>query len=301
MPAPEVVSRPAHLAQHDQLGESPFWDAVAQCLWWVDIVGKRVQRLDGDSGEVRVWAAPDIVSGVLPCESGGLVAALPHGIDRVDLGTGLFTRWIASPDPNPNNRTNEFRVDPWGRLWLGTMWNNIGPNGEDRPVEESTGQVFCIDAEGKVTPVLSGVGITNTFVWSPDGARFYTADTKLKTMWSFAVRPDETPIVADRQVFAGPEIAPGNPDGSAMDEEGCVWTAHWGGARVIRVTPDGRLDRTIDMPVEQPSCVEFGGPDRRTLYITTARQGLANPGELDGALFALPVDVAGQPTRRFAG
>ena len=301
MSKPELVARPAHLPQRDQLGESPFWDDAAQCLWWVDIVGKRIQRLDPASGEVRGWAAPHYVSGVIPREGGGLVAALTHGVHFMNLGSGLFDPFVA-PDDDPRNRSNEFRCDAQGRLWLGTMWNNIGPNGEDAPVEQATGKVFCIAPDGATTQLLSGIGITNTFVWSPDGARMAFADTKARTMWSFAYDADG-PTLSDRRVLVGPDDAPGNPDGSAMDEEGCIWNARWGAGQVVRITPDGRIDRVVDVPAAQPSCPAFGGPDRKTLYITTARQGLkdAAPDSLDGGLFALPVNVAGLPLHRFAG
>lgn len=300
MPAAyEVVARPGHLPAHDQLGEVPVWDSLTDALWWVDIVGRRVQRYEPASGEVRAWAAPDLVSGAVPRKDGGLVVALREGLHRLNLGSGLFEPWI-TPERDARNRSNEFACDRWGRLWLGTMWNNIGPHGEDRPVEQSTGAVYCVESDGRCTRVLSDIGITNTFVWSPDGARMVTADTKAGVLWSFAADA-ERPVLSDRRVLVEPGVIPGHPDGSAMDEEGCLWNARWGAGRLARITPEGRVDRTLELPCEQPSSCAFGGADGRTLYVTSARQGIDAPGELDGALFAVPMDVAGPPTRRFPG
>ena len=102
-------------------------------------------------------------------------------------------------------------------------------------------------------------------------------------------------------MFAEGDIAPGNPDGGSMDEEGCLWSARWGGSCFVRFTPDGRVDREIELPALQPSSCAFGGADRKTLYMTTARQGQDGlaPDALDGALFVTRVEVAGLPMPRF--
>lgn len=297
----EVVGRPAHLPQRDQLGEGPLWDDAARALWWVDIVGARIHRLDPSSGEVRQWAVGAHVSAAIPCESGGLMLALPDGLSRFSPATGLLTPF-ARPDPDAGNRSNECRVDPRGRLWLGTMSNNLAPDGSPLPLRGSTGGLFRVEADGSSARVLEAIGISNTLAWSPDGARLHFADSLQDTIWSFRFDPHEGRL-DDRRVFAGPGAAAGSPDGSAVDEEGCLWNARWGAGRVVRFTPDGRVDREIALPALQPTCVAFGGPDRRTLYVTTARQELEglDPDALDGCLFALPVDVAGLPGRRFAG
>ena len=301
MGAWEIVERPAHLPQRDSLGEGPLWDDEAQALWWVDIAGDRVHRLDPGSGEVRVWAAGAHVAAAIPAASGGLVVATPDGLHRMSLATGLL-KPFARPDPHAGNRSNECRVDPQGRIWLGTMANNLHPDGSPAPLAGTTGGLFRVDADGSCHTVLEGIGIANTLCWSPAGDRLYFADSLQGVIWSFGYDPDR-PVLEDRRVFAAPGAVAGGPDGSAMDEEGCLWNARWGGGRVVRFTPDGRIDREIVLPVAQPTCVAFGGRDRRTLYVTSARielDGLA-PDSLDGALFALPVEVAGLPSPRFAG
>ena len=298
VPHVRIVARPDHLPQRDVLGEGPFWDAATQALWWVDIVGRRVQRLD-ESGEVRAWATPGFPSAAVPCASGGLVVATPDGIHRLDLGSGLTTPF-ARPDPNPANRSNECRVDPQGRLWLGTMANNLADDGSPVPLGGVSGGLFRVEPDGRSTAVLGDIGIANTLVWSPDGATLYFADSLKRVIWAFPFEA-RTGELGERRVFVAPDAAPGEPDGSAMDADGYLWNARWGAGVVARFAPDGRLDRVVELPASQPSCPAFGGEDLRTLYVTSARQGLDAPGEADGALFVLEPGVAGLPTPRFAG
>lgn len=297
MSAYEIIARP----ERDQLGETPFWDGESGRLYWCDIVGRTVKRLDPASGRIERWAMPQVASGVVPTGDATALVMLGDGVYRLDLASG-GVEVFAQPETDPRNRSNEVRTDPQGRLWLGTMANNIGPGGENLPVERVGGSVFCLDARGSARRMLRDIGITNVFCWSPDGARFYTADTLEGVIWSFDYDPDG-PSLHSRKVFADSGVAPGNPDGGSVDEDGCLWNARWGGGRVVRFTPQGKVDRILELPVRQPSSCAFGGADRRTLYITSARQGLTDlaPDALDGSLFAVDAGVAGLPMPRFTG
>ncbi len=295
----ELLPRPEGAPARDQLGEGPFWSEADQALYWVDIAGRRAHRLVPSTGQGGSWAMPSSCSAIMPTVRGDAIVALRDGLHRFDPATGATSPFV-SPDDDAGNRSNETRTDPQGRIWLGTMCNNLGPNGEPTPITRCSGGFFCVEPEGRWVRVMAEVGITNTLCWSPDGTRFYCADTTKDVIWSFRYEADG-PRLSDQKVFV--EGGPGHPDGSAMDEEGCLWNARWGGGRVIRFTPDGRVDREIFLPVEQPSSCAFGGPDRKTLYITTARQeldGLA-PDSLDGSVFAVQLDVAGMPMAPFAG
>lgn len=299
MPAPDIAYEIVKRDKRDQLGETPFWDEATQRLYWCDIVGKEVQRLDPSTGAIQTWGLPQYVSGVVPCGDEDAMVMLVDGVHRLDLKTGetvVFTR----PDTDPRNRSNEVRTDPQGRIWLGTMYNNIGPQGQDVPVDAGNGSVFCITGDGFARRMLADINITNTFCWSPDGTKFYTNDTKRRVIWVFDYDPDG-PTLHNRQIFAEGDIAPGNPDGSSMDEEGCLWNARWGGSRFVRFTPTGKVDREIVLPAKQPSSCAFGGADRKTIYMTSARQGQDNlsPDALDGSLFVAELDVAGLPMSRF--
>jgi sugar lactone lactonase YvrE len=296
MPAWEIVERP----ERDQLGEAPFWDVESQSLFWVDIPNKQAKRLHPSTGTITRWSFDLFCSAAFPTTRGDAMVALRDGLYRLDMQSGATTVF-AKPDADPGNRANEVRTDPQGRIWFGTMADNLGPDGKGVPLTRSSGAMFCVDAQGRSKQMLGKVGITNVLCWSPDGTRFYTADTREGVVWSFAYDPDG-PAITDRKVFLDKTL-PGGPDGGAMDEEGCLWNARWGAGQVIRFTPEGRIDRTIALPVKQPSSCCFGGPDLRTLYVTSAHQELEGlgPEALDGSLFAVPVDVAGLPMRRFEG
>lgn len=297
MTAYDIVPRPQGAPLRDNLGEAPVWSEAEQALYWVDIAGRRANRFDPATGEARCWALPSVCAALIPTVRGGHLVALKDGLYRFDLETGAMTPF-ARPDSDPGNRSNEIRCDPQGRIWLGTMHDNIGPAGQPLGVPRSSGGYFCIGPDGGWTRLMAEIGISNTLCWSPDGTKFYCADTLKGVIWSFDYDPDG-PRLSNRQVFV--EGGEGGPDGSAMDEEGCLWTARWGSGRVYRYRPDGRVDRLIELPAAQPSSCAFGGADRKTLYVTSAYFEMERPGALDGSVFAVPVDVAGLPMTPFAG
>ncbi len=180
------------------------------------------------------------------------------------------------------------------------MQNNVAGDGGDIPItDHGLGRLYRVTGKGVATIEKSGIGISNTLCWSPDNERFYFGDTLTNTIsvWDYDLTTGT--IAGERPFFAGFER--GSPDGSAMDSEGCLWNARYGGACVVRVTPEGRVDRIVEMPVAAITTCTFGGPELKTLYITTARGGLgmANNERLAGGLFALEVEVPGLPENMF--
>ncbi|WP_165856293.1 SMP-30/gluconolactonase/LRE family protein [Marinobacter sp. JSM 1782161] len=283
------------------LGEGPHWDAEHGELLWVDIVGRKAFAHVPASGETRHWSFDDTVSAIAPRGNGHYVVAAGRGVYDLDPQDGRLTV-IAEPAEEPaENRTNESRVDPRGRFWMASMQQNIGPNGEHIPVRQSSGLLWCIDTDGSVRQVASGIGISNSLVWSPDETRMYFADTLKGVIWQYDWDAD-TGAASNRRVFADTE-GYGNPDGSAMDEEGCLWSARWGAGCLIRYRPDGEIDRIVEVPARCPSSCVFGGPDRKTLYVTTAYAELdpSERGPCDGALLVAETDVVGQRCFTFNG
>ncbi|MFJ4346513.1 SMP-30/gluconolactonase/LRE family protein [Pseudomonas sp. NPDC089401] len=276
-----------------QLGEGPFWDAATQALYWVDIAGRQALRLMGR--QLQVWQLPEHVSAFIPCASGDALVTLSSGVYRLDLASEALTL-LCVADPQPGNRGNEARCDARGRLWLGTMQNNLGEQGEELPVSRRSGGLFRIDATGQVTPLLHGLGIPNTLLWSEDGSQLYFADSLDGTLYRHRIDPGDR--LSSAQAWFGPHER-GVPDGSAMDSQGFVWNARWDGSCLLRLAPDGSIDRIIELPVSRPTSCVFGGPDLTTLYITSAASPAGHP--LDGALLAIELDVAGTPCHRFAG
>ena len=178
------------------------------------------------------------------------------------------------------------------------MWNNILPDGRHVAVTASTGGLFRIDADGAASRHRSGVGIANTLCWTPDGATLYFADTLQNRIDAYPFDAGSGTLGAPRPFVEG---GPGAPDGSAIDEDGFVWTARWGASCLLRYAPDGRVDRTIPLPAAQPTSCAFAGPGSRTLFVTTARVGLDAPGEADGAVLAVDTGIDGPACHEFAG
>ena len=139
----EVVPRPQGAPARDRLGEGPFWSGAEQALYWVDIAGRRAHRIDPVTGGGESWLMPSSCSAIVPARSGGAVVALVDGLHRLDLETGR-TRPFVCPDPDAGNRSNETRCDPQGRLWLGTMHNNLAHDGSPVPLARHSGGFFCV-------------------------------------------------------------------------------------------------------------------------------------------------------------
>lgn len=286
----------------DGVGEGPFWDAAAAALWWVDIPGKAVQRWVPRTGERQRWAVPDFPSAVVLRRGGGAMLAMRDGVYFFDPGTGERTLFCRPDADRPDNRSNEAKCDARGDFWLGTMDNNLHPDGSAREMTGNFGALYRVRPDGTATREVDGVGLSNTLAWTDDGRTLLFADTLTGVISAFTVNSDGS--LGARRVFSD-EPLPGYCDGSAIDSEGYLWNARFAGGCLVRFAPDGRVDRVLELPVTNPTCPCFGGPDLKTLYVTSARFGLSdaqlasNPRE--GSVLAIAVDVPGTPSQLFAG
>lgn len=265
----------AEVAVHEraELGEGPTWDAATGRLIWVDILNSRVHTYDPGNGRRTVLATEQHVGAAKPRAGGGLVVNLRDGVGSYDAD-GTFA-WLVR-DPVPGRRGNDAAVAPDGALWAGSMRDDEAEGG---------GTLRRVAPDGTATTVLDDVTVSNGTGWSPDGALMYYIDTPTCRIDVFDV---EGPHVTGRREFATVEPGAGYPDGLTVDADGCVWVAFWDGGQLRRYTPDGRLDRTVPLPVGRPTACAFGGPGLRDLYVTTARTGLTRPHPLAGSLLVLP-------------
>ena len=275
-------------SHNDILGESPIWNIAEQALYWVDIRAPAIRCLDFVSERIQTWEMPDLVGSIAFADDGRLIAALPDQLVLFDPKNGRIETLERLQSPRPGHRFNDGRCDPAGRLWAGTMHN---------VTRAPEGTLFRYDPAHGLKAVLEGIAIPNSLAWSPDGRTMYFADSLRHTIYAFAFTP-ETGELGTRRVFAE-TAAPAFPDGSAVDCEGYLWNAEFLGGRVVRYAPDGRVDHVLACPVDRPTCCAFGGPDLRTLFITSTCQNMT-PAEraaqpLAGALFAIEVDVQGLP------
>ncbi|MFF1912981.1 SMP-30/gluconolactonase/LRE family protein [Streptomyces sp. NPDC058239] len=262
------------------LGEGPTWDPVTGRLIWVDILGSRIHTYEPGSGRRTVQATEQHVGAAKPREAGGLVVNLRDGVALYDAD-GAFS-WLVR-DPVPGRRGNDATVAPDGSLWAGTMRYDERTGG---------GNLSRIAPDGTATELFPTVSVSNGTGWSPDGGLVYYIDSPTRRI--DVCRMDGR-LPVDRRPFATVDETAGFPDGLTVDADGCVWVALWDGAQLRRYTPDGELDRTLDLPVRRPTACAFGGPGLRDLYISTARTGLSRPHPLSGSLLVVPNAGEGLP------
>ncbi len=281
-PRPEVV-----VDGKNELGEGVVWSPAHGEIQWTDIFGRRFWGNRPSDGATRSVALPDRLACFAPLGATSLLAGFAGGLEVFDLESGA-RRSIAVIEPDrPTTRVNDGKLDRRGRLVFGTMDEDPG----HRPI----GQVYSYDGGASPRALISGVRTSNSIAFSPDGRRMYFADTPTKVIRCYDYDPDSGDVAGER-TFAEVQ-GPGAPDGSTVDADGCLWNAEWGGGRVVRYTPDGRVDRAIALPCAQVTCCAFGGARLDQLFVTTARTGLdaaalaAQPHA--GALFVIDAGVTG--------
>jgi sugar lactone lactonase YvrE len=279
-----------------ELGESALWDADQQLFRWVNIPAGELHSLDLASGEHRRTEMGGLLVNVVSADDGSLVLANDRDVFRYDeRAAERATLWTID-EGGGRTRLNDGAVDPAGRLLIGTLaYDNVSPAGGLYSLEESA-------PSAGATPrrLLSGLTISNGLGWSPDGSIFYHVDSPTRTITSYHYDVDSGSI-RPRGVLATIEVDDAVPDGLTVDADGCVWVALWGGYAVHRFTPDGQLDTIVEVSAAHVTSCIFGGPDRATLLITTARDGGRAGAPVDrygGALFAVSPGVSGQSERR---
>jgi sugar lactone lactonase YvrE len=276
------------------LGETPLWCEHTQSLLWLDIDQARLHRLHLATGRRDDYAFDAEFVGCLALRAPGQVMlALDLALHLFDLGTGELT-FLAQIEPaGSGTRLNDGRCDNQGRFWVTTMDNQLA-----RPV----GSVYRVDSSGHVERMFGDVVVGNTISFAPDVRTMYFSDTRGFITYAFDVDP-VAGALSQRRVFADYRSTRERPDGACVDAEGGIWIAMFGGACIRRYLPDGTLEREIPVPASNPTCMCFGGPDWRTLYVTTARKFLS-PEQLAqqplaGSVLAIQVDIPGLPERRF--
>ena len=277
-------------------GEGVQWNADDGCLWWTDISGCALHRYHLGRGALESFATPERLGCFAFIEGDArLLVAFASGFALFDPRDGQV-RWLDRCEPaGSGRRFNDGRVDRQGRFWAGTMV-------EDAMLAAPySASLYCLGQDGRAVERERGIGISNGLCWSPDGRTMYFADSPRHTIHAYDFDPDSG-LPSRRREFArtGPDA---EPDGSAVDAEGAVWNAQWGGGRVVGYSPAGEVLETVDTPgAMQPSCVAFGGDALDLLCVTSAWVGLdegaraAQPQA--GHVFLYEASARGLPERR---
>jgi sugar lactone lactonase YvrE len=285
------------VAEPALLGESPLWHPDEQRLYYCDIAGRELRRHDPATGRLERWRFDSEVACCAPLHGGGLLLALRSGLWRFDPASGARELIAAPPYDPADERYNDGKADPAGRMWCGTLYE---------PRTAPRAALYCL-AHGELTRRADGATVANGLAWSPDSRAMFWADTTSHTIWRFDFDPRAGEL-SQRRVFA--RFAPraegqpieeygGRPDGAAVDVRGHLWVAMYEGQRLVEFAPDATLVAEHRLPVRCPTMPTFGGADLRTLYITTARH--RRPADevasqpWAGAVLAMRVDAPGLP------
>ena len=277
---------------HCATGESPLWHAGQQAWYWVDIPARRIWRMAHAGGALRHWQAPEMVACIAASHDGALVAGMESGIHRLALRDdgGVDASLLGAPpvaELGEGMRFNDGRCDRQGRFWSGTMFMDMG-------AARAVGGLYRYSREGGLHgPVVSNLLTQNGLAWSPDGRTMYLSDShpQRRLVWAYDYDIDAG-LPHGERVFLDLAGQKGRPDGAAVDADGCYWTCANDGGVIQRFTPDGKLDREIALPMAKPSMCAFGGPDMKTLLVTSIDPG--NGADRDaGAVLLLRPGVQG--------
>jgi sugar lactone lactonase YvrE len=277
-------------ATRDLLGEGPAWSQRRDALFWVDILAPALRSLNLTDGVVSTWDMPEKIAWAIECAGhDGFMIGLKSGFARLDLETRRIER-LGHPEPDrPENRLNDAKVDRAGRIWAGTM---------DDGETAASGALYRLDANLTWTRHDDGYRVTNGPTFSPDGSTLYHTDSLARTVYAFDLTGSGA--LLNKRVFLRFEDTWGYPDGMCTDADGGIWIAHWGGGRVSRFSPDGRLDRSIALPAAQITSCAFAGAALDRMFVTSAAVGVQND-PLAGALFEVESGSRGIASTLFAG
>jgi len=291
-PSPSVLPLQEH---RYAVGESPLWHTAEAAWYWVDIPQGLICRRAGDV--YSQWQLPEMVACIAPAAGGGLIAGMQSGLFHVLLPLDEQAQLVKLAQPaalRTDMRFNDGRCDRQGRFWSGTMCLEMALARRD-------GKLYSYSAStGLSAPVVDDLIVQNGLAWSPDGKTMYLSDShpSRRLIWAFDYDIDSgTP--SRRRVFADLHHYRGRPDGAAMDVDGCYWSCANDGGCLLRFTPEGKLDREIELPARKPSMCAFGGEHLDTLIVTTI--SLNGPADDDGAglVLTLRPGVTGMPETPF--
>jgi sugar lactone lactonase YvrE len=281
------------------VGESPIWSTAEQALYWVDIEGRAVHRVNA-AGQHQRWPVPERIGCIALHAQGGLLAAMETGLFHLThtAAGGLVAQRVQAVDfPLPDMRFNDGRTDRQGRFWVSSMVRNMA-------AASSAGALFRYANGQYEATAITGLRTGNGLGFSPDGRVMYLSDSHptVQQIWAYDLTADGQPV--NQRLFVDMTAHPGRPDGAAVDADGGYWICGNDAGLVHRFTPDGRLDRSLAVPAAKPAMCAFGGPGLDRLYVTTIAPAAPVEGydhQLAGAVFVLNPGCTGLADAAFAG
>ena len=271
------------------LGESPIWSVKDQILYWVDINNHLICKFDPINKINSIINVGDFIGCFALKKNLNIVLALTNGFFELEQKKGKISFLCNPKDNNPKNRFNDGTVDSRGRFYAGTMSLNPTSKGE-----EPKGSLYCLDPSGYIKKILDGFYTINGLAFSPDYKTAYVSDSApwIRTIWSYDYNLEDG-IWSNKKVFFETHQINGRPDGGCIDADGCYWMAGVSGWELVRITPKGKIDMIIKMPIEKPTKIAFGGAKLDTMYVTSIgsdiTKGTHKKQPKAGGIFALSI------------
>jgi sugar lactone lactonase YvrE len=292
MPEVEHVAKSQNV-----IGEGPLWNSDEQSLYWVDFIEhQQILRFSPQSNRLEIFETGMPVMALGIREAGGFIAATAKGLANWDTQRKTFETVCDPLAGRTGFRFNDAATDVAGRFWVGTL-NEANPKGPD-------GELFCVQGDGSCKLADKDITVANGIGWSPDRKIMYFTDSFRYSVYAYDYDV-KAGTIKNRRVFVQTTPDAGIPDGLTVDSEGFVWSAFWGGWKVVRYNPEGKVEHEYRLPVPNPTSCAFGGKRLDELYITTASLGLSEEEKgkypQSGDLFRLKPGVAGMDEPRFAG
>ena len=290
------------------LGESPFWHPQEQMLYWADIAGCQLHRLNAFTGDAETWAMPNEPGCFAPAQSGGFIIALRDCVVHAQAWGGELRTLAMLDHDAATTRSNDGKCDSLGRFWVGTMFE---------PRTANNAKLWSYTAKEGMQFKQGHAMVVNCLAFSPDAQTVYWADTPQHTIWAWDFDV-ATGAMTQQRIFKQFTPKPagwtsglpsnggygGRPDGAAVDSQGNLWVAMFEGKRVVQLSPAGVELQSIDAPVTTCTMPAFGGDDMQTLYLTSARHNRSDEElrrePLMGCVFSLRVNVAGMPVNFYS-
>lgn len=263
------------------VAENPLWHPSLRRLLWTDIPAARLYQFDPQTRTHELFYEGRVVGGFTLQADGSLLLFQDRGT-ITNLKDGVEVPVIKEIAEERDLRFNDVIADPVGRVFCGTFTRG------------HLGRLYRLDRDGSLTKLLDGVGCSNGMAFSPDRRVFYYTDSFARTIYRFDY--DETDgAISNQRPFYVVNVAAGFPDGCTVDSEGYLWFAHWGGSSIVRVDPDGQVERSIRIPATKATSLTFTGDDMKDVYITS--EGGKERTQDDpsaGAVFRTRCEIAGR-------
>ncbi len=263
---------------HCKLGENPLWDDREGCLYWTDIDGGALHRLQ--NGEHQVIYTGEKVGGFTLQEDGSLLLFRVTNVARLEVGQDAEV--LTRVQEAGLERFNDVIAAPNGEVFAGTI-------GES----DLSGGLYRVYTDGRLEKLFGGTGISNGVGFSPDLKHFYWTASTQRHLYRFAY-DEKTGGLSARELIYEASEEEGTPDGLAVASDGTFFSARYGGGAIIHHAADGRVLERLPVDAHNVTSVGFGGADFDELFITTAE------GEGDGAggVFHHKAGVRGRPEFR---